>query len=567
MAKETKKDILTTEGNQGSVARSAGIVGIAVMGSRLLGLVREQVIAYFFVSGISADAFYAAFRIPNMVRDLFGEGVLSKAFVTTFTATEMEDGEEAAWQLANHVFHLTALVLTALILIGILAAPFIVNLMFIGEGFDIQFAPKFVRFFDVISPENPLQGLWGEHFGFTSKRELTVYLTRIMFPFLMLVSFAAIAMGLLNSKGKFGVPACASSFFNLGSLVVGVWGYYASQQIGLHPTTGMAVGVLVGGALQFLIQMPSMWQIGFRYRPRISFRDERVRQVMRLVGPAILGVAALQINLFVNGIFASKGEGWLTWISRAFRLMHLPIGIFGVAISTAALPNLAKLVVQGEISDYRRSFSYALRLTLLLTLPASIGLMVLAEPICRLIFELGRATSLDTQQTAGALFFYAFGLCGFSAVKIATDGFYAFNDTRTPVKVGFCTVALNIILNYLFIYHLNFGHRSLALSTSCTITLNFLALLILLRRKVGGLGLAGIGVVLIKIFAASGAMGLVCWWANLWIQDWIGVNGTIARLIGVFVPIGLGIGVLIGGCKLLKVQELDTLLHAIRRRR
>ena len=549
MTKKIHHSTTTTDENQKHVTRSAGIVGIAVMVSRLLGLVREQVIAYFFVAGVSADAFYAAFRIPNLMRDLFGEGVLSQAFVTTFTATDVEDGEEAAWCLANRVFNAAALVLIGITLIGILAAPIIVDLMFIGKGFqDVPLDPS-------------------EHFGFSNKRDLTVYLTRIMFPFLMLVSLAAVAMGLLNSKGKFGVPACASSFFNLGSLIVGVWGYYASQCVGLHPTTGMAVGVLVGGALQFLIQTPLMWRVGFRYRPLISFRDPRVRQVMRLIGPAILGVAAVQINVFVNSIFASEGEGWLTWMGRAFRLMHLPIGIFGVAISTAALPNLARLVTQGEVESYRQSFSYALRLMLFLTLPASVGLMVLTEPICRLIFEWGKTGPIDTHQTAGALFFYAFGLCGYSAVKIATGGFYAFHDTRTPVKVSLCAVILNIVLNYLFIFHFNFDHRSLALSTSCTITLNFLTLLVLLQRKAGGLSLRDIGVLLIKITVASTAMGCICWWTNSWLESWLGVDGLIARLIGVFAPIGIGVIVLIALCKLLKIRELDQLLRATAWRR
>jgi putative peptidoglycan lipid II flippase len=538
----------TTSENQQQVTRSAGIVSIAVMASRLLGLVREKVIAYYFAAGVGGDAFYAAFRIPNLMRDLFGEGALSKAFVTTFTATELEDGEEAAWRLASRVFNASFLLLTLITVVGIFAAPAIVDLIFTGKGFQ----------------EVPLDP--SEHFGFDSKRDLTVYLTQIMFPYLILVSLAAVTMGLLNSKGKFGLPASASSFFNVGSLIVGVCGYYVAPSFDLHRTTGMAVGVLVGGALQFLIQVPSMRHVGFHYQPLLSLRDERVRQVMRLIGPAILGVAALQINVLVNSIFASEGVGWLTWINRSFRLMHLPIGVFGVAISTVALPNLAKLVAEGDMEGYRRSFSYALRLMFLLTVPASIGLMVLAEPICRLIFEGGQANPLDTQQTAGALFYYAFGLCGFSAVKIATDGFYTFNDTRTPAIVSLCTVGLNILLNYLFIYRLGFDHRSLALSTSCTITLNFLALLFLLRGKAGGLGLSGIWSLLIKLAFASAVMGGVCWWGYTQIEGWLGVESIIARLIGVFVPIGLGVVVLVAGAKLMRIRELDQLLGAIARR-
>ena len=531
------------------LTRSAGIVSIAVMASRLLGLVREQVIAYFFVSTISADAFYAAFRIPNLMRDLFGEGVLSKAFVTTFTATEVEDGQDAAWRLASRIFNITALVLIGLTLICVLAAPIIVDTLFIGKGFqDVAINPS-------------------EHSGISSKRDLTVYLARIMFPFLILVSLAAVAMGLLNSKGKFGVPACASMFFNLGSIVLGVWGYFTLPRMGLHPVTGMAFGVLMGGALQFLIQVPLMRRCGFRYRLLISLRDERVRQVVRLIVPMILGVAALQVNLFVNSIFASEGEGWMTWIIRAFRLMHLPIGIFGVAISTAALPNLAKSITRGEIESFRQSFSYALRQMLLLTLPASVGLMVLDEPICRLVFEWGKTGAIDTSQTAGALLCYAFGLCGFSIVKIASDGFYAFNDTGTPAKVSLCAVALNIVLNYLLIFQFKFEHRSLALSTSCTITLNCIILLVALRCRAGGLGLHGVWRLFAKIVGASTGMGFSCWWTNLWLEEWLGIVNLTARLIGVFVPIGMGIVVFIGLAKLLKIGELSQLIGAIVRRR
>ena len=540
--------IATTSDDQQQVTRSAGIVSIAVMASRLLGLVREKVIAYYFASGVGGDAFYAAFRIPNLMRDLFGEGALSKAFVTTFTATDLEDGKESAWRLASRVFNATFLLLTLITVIGIFAAPAIVDLIFTGKGFQ----------------EVPLDP--SEHFGFDSKRDLTVYLTQIMFPYLILVSLAAVTMGLLNSKGKFGLPASASSFFNVGSLIVGICGYYIAPSFDLHRTTGMAVGVLVGGALQFLIQVPSMRGVGFRYQPLLSFRDERVRQVMRLIGPAILGVAALQLNVLVNSIFASEGVGWLAWINRAFRLMHLPIGVFGVAISTVALPNLAKLVAEGDMEAYRRSFSYALRLMFLLTVPASVGLMVLAEPICRLIFEGGQANPLDTQQTAVALFYYGFGLCGFSAVKIATDGFYTFNDTRTPAVVSLCTVGLNITLNYLFIYRLGFDHRSLALSTSCTITLNFLVLLFLLRGKAEGLGLGGIWLLLVKLAVVSTVMGAVCWWGYTQIEGWLGVENIVARLVGVFVPIGLGVAVLVVGAKLMRIRELDQLLGAIARR-
>ena len=362
----------TSQSHAKSFAHSAGVVSIAVMGSRLLGLVREKVIAYYFPAGIGADAIYAAFRIPNLLRDLFAEGVLSKAFITTFTDTEERDGPEAAWRLANRTLNLLGLTLGVVTCIGILAAPVIVDAMLAGPGFRVTLDPAL-------------------HYGFAGKQELTVYLTRIMFPFLMLVSFAAIAMGVLNSKGIFGIPAWASSFFNITALVVGVSGYYLAPHLGVHPTTGMAVGFLAGGAMQFLVQIPSLHRAGFRYRFTLRVRDARVQQVMRLMAPAMLGAAALQVNIFANAYFASQGTGWLTWITWAFRLLHLPIGVFGVAISTAALPSLSRHLAGNDLASFREAFSRALRLVLFLTIPSTAGLIILAEALCRLIFAGGAA--------------------------------------------------------------------------------------------------------------------------------------------------------------------------------
>lgn len=534
-----------TKSKEAQLTRSAGVVSVAVMGSRILGLVREMVLAYFFEARLSLDAFYAAFRIPNLLRDLFGEGILSKAFVTTFTDTEVKEGEESAWRLASMIFNALALVLGIITLLGILFSPVIVDIMFFGEGFS-----------DVPLPAE-------ESFGIANKRDLTVYLTRVMFPFILLVSLAAIAMGLLNSKERFFIPASASSFFNAGSVVIGCTGYYIAPKFGQHPTVGMAVGILVGGALQFLIQLPSMWHVGYRYRPLLSFTDRRVKEVMRLVTPMVLGAAAVQVNVFVNSIFASQGEGWLTWITQSFRLMHLPIGVFVVAISTASLPVLSRYIAAGNIDSYRHTISHALRLMILLTVPASIGLMALKTPIIRLIYQRGAFDAYDTLQVANALFYYAFGLCGYSAVKIATDGFYALKDTKTPVYVSLCTISLNIILNYLFIFQFNFDHRSLALSTSCTLTANFTALFIILNRRVGNFGVCAIASVFIRVTIASLFMGLACWLTSKQIAIWLGTDTLGASLMQVGVSIALGLVVLYSACRILRVREMNEAMRAV----
>ena len=544
MENETKS---TAQQNQ-NVTRAAGVVSIAVMVSRLLGLARETAIGYYFPSKTSADPFYLAFRIPNFLRDMFGEGILSKAFITTFLATEAEDGEEAAWNLTNRIFNLTFLVLVGIIVFGIIFAPVVV---------DVLARDDFDRNLDFV-----------EHFGFDSKIELAIYLTQLMFPYLLFVSFAAIAMGLLNSKGRFGIPACASTFFNVSSVAVGIGGYYLFPLIEIHPVTGMAIGVIIGGIAQFLIQVPSMYRVGFRYRPLLSLRDPRVLQVMHLIGPAVLGVAAVQVNLLTNTFFITSDSGWLTWISRAYRVMHLPIGIFGVAISTVALPQLAKLVAAGETENFRNAVSYALRLMLVLTIPAGIGLMVLSEPICRLLYEWGVTLEEDTIETAGLLFVYAFGLCGFSTLKIVTDGFYAHKDIRAPVIVSICAVVLNICLNYLFIYRgIYFNPRAVVISTVLTVTLNCAVLLLLLRRKVGRLGLRSVVQLTLKILIASAVMGFVCWLTNGVIEiDWLGTVGIIPRTVGVFAPIGLSLLILAGMYKLLKVTEFDDILNIFKQR-
>ena len=544
MENETKS---TAQQNQ-NVTRAAGVVSIAVMASRLLGLARETAIGYYFPSKTSADPFYLAFRIPNFLRDMFGEGILSKAFITTFLATEAEDGEEAAWNLTNRIFSLAFLVLIGIIVLGIIFAPVVV---------DVLARDNFDRNLDNV-----------EHFGFDSKIELAVYLTQLMFPYLLFVSFAAIAMGLLNSKGRFGIPACASTFFNMSSVAVGIGGYYLFPLIEIHPVTGMAIGVIVGGIAQFLIQVPSMYRVGYRYRPLLSLRDPRVLQVLHLIGPAVLGVAAVQVNLLTNTFFITSDSGWLTWITRAYRVMHLPIGIFGVAISTVALPQLAKLVAAGETENFRNALSYSLRLMLVLTIPAGIGLMVLSEPICRLLYEWGATLEEDTIETAGLLFVYAFGLCGFSMLKIVTDGFYAYKDIRAPVIVSICAVVLNICLNYLFIYREFFlDPRAVVFSTVLTVTLNCAVLLLLLRRKVGRLGLQSAVPLTLKTLTASAVMGFVCWLTNGVIEsDWLGTVGIIPRTVAVFAPIGLSLLILAGMYKLLKVSEFDDILNIFKQR-
>src|SRR5690242_17598163 len=426
--------------------RAAGVVALAVLCSRLLGLAREQIFAALFGGGRIMDAFTIAFRIPNLLRDLFAEGALSTAFVTTFSKTVATDGEAAAWRLANKVATLTAVTLSAITVLGIALAPWLVALL----------AP-----------------------GFTGEKALlTVTLTRVMYPFILLVSLAALVMGMLNARNVFGVPAMASSFFNLGSIVAGVLlGLWLDPHFGARAILGLAVGTLVGGALQLTVQLPALGRLGYRFHPDLEWRDPGVRAILRLMGPSVIAASTTQVNVLVNSMFASQlGDGPTFWLTVAFRLMQLPLGVVGVALGTVALPLLARMAASGNHGAFRSELARGMRLTFLMTIPASVGLMVLAEPIISVLYQHGRFGAYETAESAGALRFYAIGLCGYAALKVLVNAFYAIERRKTPMVVSIVAVGLNLALNWIFTLQLGWGHRGLAFSTACVAASNFLIL-------------------------------------------------------------------------------------------
>jgi len=527
------------EETAGRVTRSAGIVSLAVMGSRLLGLIREQVFAALFGVGMHSDAFIAAFRIPNLLRDLFAEGALSAAFVSTFSQLIVTRGERAAWRLANLVFNGLLLVLSGVTALGILLAPQIVGL--IARGFE----------------------------AIPGKMALTVEMTRIMFPFILLVAMAAVAMGILNSKDRFGIPASASTFFNIGSILGGVGLAYAMDpSFGQRAIVGWAIGTLIGGALQFAVQIPSLYRVGFRYEPIVSFRDEGVRQVLRLMGPAVIGAAAVQINVFVNTNFASYlGDGPVSWLNYAFRLMQFPIGVFGVAIGMATLPAISRAAARSDLAEFRRTLAASLGLVFFLCLPSACGLAILGGPIIRLIYERGRFTAADTEQTAAALAFYAIGLAGYAAIKVLAPAFYALNDARTPMRISLVSIATNYTFNYLLVRELGFGHRGLALSTSLVALFNFAALLALMRRRIGHLEDRRVLESLGKIALASVAMSFVCATSVRELEDRFGRSGLAGHALTALAPVGLGVLTFLLACWALRVKELDMARAALRRLR
>src|SRR5436305_3500706 len=374
--------------------RATGFVGIAILCSRFLGLIREQVFAGLFGAGRNLDAFLMAFRLPNLLRDLFAEGALSTAFITTFSGKIATEGDESAWRLANKVATLTALFMSVVTLFGIVFAPQLVHLLTWWS--------------------------WPP-----DKTALTILLTRIMWPFMLLGSLAALVMGMLNAKHVFGAPAMASSYFNLGSIISGVaLGWWLDPHFGARSLIGLAIGTLIGGFWQLTAQFPPLRRVGYKYQVDFHWRDQGVRTVLTLMGPAVIAASAVQVNVLINsGFAASLGNGPVSWLNIAFRLMQLPLGIFGVAIGTVTLPLVSKSAAVGNTAEFRAILARGMRLAFLLTIPSAIGLAMLASPIISVIYQHGRFTPEMTRQTAGALEFYAIGLVSYAVLKVLTPAF------------------------------------------------------------------------------------------------------------------------------------------------
>jgi putative peptidoglycan lipid II flippase len=514
------------------LARSAGLIGAATMASRLLGVVRELVLAALFGAGNAMDAFFVAFRIPNLVRDLFAEGAMSAAFVPTFTRYLSTRGRAEAWHLGSLVIS------TLLVVTGTLAVAGIV------------FARPIVY------------ALAADYASVPDKLELTITLTRIMLPFLTMVAVAVALMGMLNSLRRFFVPALSPAMFNIAIIASAFVVVPLMGPLGFPPIAGIAFGVLLGGLGQILIQWPLLRRQGYQYRFTFDLRDEGLREILLLMGPGTLGLAAVQINIFVNTVLATgQGTGAVSWLSYAFRLMYLPIGLFGVSIATAALPDLARFAAVDDRAGMRRTISSGLRMMLILNVPATIGLVALATPIVALIFERGRfALDHSTGPTAAALMYYAPGLVGYSAVKLASPAFYALRDSRTPVVVSVLSVVVNLVLNVTLVRVI--GYRGLALGTALAAMFNASVLLALLSRRLDGLEGRRLALTLGKVLAASVVMGAAAAATEAWLHGPLPGSGILVKAARVFTAMGVGVLVLVASARLLRVQELD---EAVRR--
>ncbi len=418
-----------------------------------------------------------------------------------------------------------------------------------------------------------IEVLGGGFHAVPGKFELTVSLTRIMYPFILLVSLAALAMGVLNARHVFGAPALASSFFNLGSIVGGVAiGYWLDPHFGPKALYGMACGTLLGGLLQFAVQIPSLRKAGYHFRPDFGWRDDGVRTILRLMGPAVIAASAVQINVMVNASFAShQGNGAVTWLSNAFRLMQLPLGVFGVAIATVTLPLVSKSAAMGDTPAFRATLARALRLAFFLTVPSAVGLICLGGPIISLLYQHGRFTAFASAQTAGALQFYAIGLAAYSGIKVLAPAFYALDARTTPMIVSFIAIGANLVLNSIFTYWLGWGHRGLALSTSITAIINFSLLYILMRRRTQRMETAALTSMLLRLTLAAAALAAVCGLGLRTILAGYEHQHVLSQGLRLGAVIGGGAVVFFAACYLLRLEEMheatDLIARKLRRRR
>lgn len=506
-------------------------IGTAV--SRVMGLVRESVFAHLFGVGAATDAFNVAFRVPNLLRDLFAETALSAAFVPVLTS-ERAKGKEAQNRLASNIFNVLFVVTGAVSVLGLLAAPYLAKAIAFGFG------------------------------RVPGKIDLTAQLTAVLFPFLLFVTLGAWAMSYLNTERSFFLPSVAPAVFNLFSILFPVlaFDWYVSR--GKEPIFGMAVGVLLGGLMQFLVQMPLVRRKGFRWSPVLSLRDPEFRRVMALFVPVAIGLAGTRINVLVSTILVTPlAEGSVSWLNYAFRIMHLPLGLFGIAVGTVALPSLSKLVAENDHVAVRATLADSLRMVLFLTVPASALLVGLAVPVTRVIYERGRFTAADTLATAGALVLYGLGIPFMSALRNVAAVFYAHKDARTPMFASFASIGLNIVLNVSLMGVL--GYLAFPLSTTLAAVLNIAILMALLPRKVGAMDwrpMAGYGA---RLAATSAAGGAAAWLVHRLIVAELGTSflpAAAAVLAGGL----LGLGIFFAVARLIGLAEAGEFVRRFLRR-
>ncbi len=464
------------------VTKAAGVVGSATLLSRIFGFIRDVVIAWFFGAGLSSDAFFVAFRIPNLLRRLFAEGSLSISFIPIFTEFLSNKGKEEAFKFGRSAISFLSILLTILVLFGILLSPIIIRIM----------APGFVDL-----PE---------------KFSITVTLTRIMFPYILFICLVALCMGILNVLGEFAAPALAPVFLNIAMIgsVLFISPYLKK------PVIGLAIGVLIGGGLQLALQAPFLIKKGFYFWKKTKIYHPGLKRVGILMLPAIFGSAVYQINILIGTLLASLlPEGSISYLYYADRLVQFPLGIFAIAIATAVLPSLSRQAAANDYDAVKDTFVHSMKLVFFITIPSMAGLILLREPIVALLFKRGAFDAETTRLTAYALLYYSIGLWAFSGIRIVVSTFYALQDTKTPVKIAVVSIIANIVLGIILMGPMKHGGLALALSISSMLNLMLLARA--LKKKLGSVEWRGVAKSVGKTIICSSAMCVIVWIVSLFI--------------------------------------------------
>ncbi|MDY0190332.1 MAG: murein biosynthesis integral membrane protein MurJ [Desulfuromonas sp.] len=512
-----------------TITAATAVLSSATMLSRFAGLARDMVIASIFGAGFGSDAFFMAFTIPNLLRRFFAEGSLTAAFVPTFTQVRQQQGEEEAQRVVNICWSLLVLVMLGVTCLGILLAPWLVDV--IGAGFG----------------------------NVAGKLELTVHLTRLMFPYIFFVSLLALFTGVLNVYGHYFIPAFSPLILNLAMIS----GALLCRNMFSIPIEALAWGVVVGGVLQLAMTVPVLRRYGLSLHFSCNWRDRIVQKISRLMIPGIIGVAIYQINVVVTRLLSSFLEqGSVSYLYYGQRLFEFPQGIFVVSLAQAVLPTMSKQASTGDMAGVKHSLSYSLTLIMLITIPASAGLMVCAIPIYSQLFMYGAFSYTDVQQTALALAAYAPGLLFVGISRVIVPTFYAMQDTRTPVWVSFWTLLVNMGLGLLLMGP--WQHIGLAMALTCSSVFNAVALLVLLKLRIGSIALSAVGWTAIRVLLATAVMALIVHRLLLFGHWSLGVNSTnIAVLLG---AISVGIVSYLIGCYLLQIKELREVVTMLKRR-
>jgi putative peptidoglycan lipid II flippase len=522
------RGVVKDKAKDARIVRSAGVVSLGTLLSRVAGLVRLQVIAYLFGYSPATDAFWLAFSIPNMLRALLAEGSLSTSFIPVLTTCRTEQGEEESWRMVSAV-------LTTIILVGVLVV-----------GMGIALAPWYVPYLALGFRHSPAQ------------LALTVLLTRIMWPFLLCMSIGAIAMGVLNCHGRFAWPAFAPLFFNVALIAAG---------IALTPVFGiysLAVGVVSGGGVQLAVQLPALRATGFRYRLLLQWSNAYVRKVFRLFLPATLGSFSLQISVLITRVFASTlPPGSISGLQYAMRLLQFPLGLFPLALSTALFPRFSQLAATQDQHELMRTMRTGILMVAFLLIPSSIGLLVLREPLIAVLFQHGVFSVDDTVLTSQALLAYIPSLLATGIVMVVSRVFYALHDMRTPLMGAILAVVVNIALNFALVSPLR--HQGLALATSISAIANMVFLLAALTRRQGSIGGLYLAKRMLRTILCSVVMGVVVWGVHRATQQCIPSCSLAASIVSLALSILSGVGVIALLAYLMHMEEFALVESSLRR--